>query len=95
MPDQSSKRPGLLDEVDRARFIARRAPEWGEQAAELLWKRQQDLRLLAVAVSLTFIIAVLTAWVLAAIAIVLGGIVSLLLAMRVHRLRKMAVDLRG
>ncbi len=90
---EPSKRLGLLDEIDRTRFIARRVPQWGEQAAGLLWKRQQDLRLVAVVVSVTLIIAVLSAsGLVIGITIASGGVVSLLLALRIHSLRKRTQD---
>ena len=93
--DDAPKRAGLLDEIDRTRFVTRRTPEWGEQAAALLWKRQQDLRMLIVVVSLTFIVAILTnSGVAMAAAIACGSAISLLLAVRVHTLQKKALRLR-
>jgi hypothetical protein len=89
--DDSPKRPGLLDELDRGRWVARRTPEWGEQAAGLLWRRLQDLRLLAVVVSLTFIVAVLsTSHMVFGFILAIGGVVSVFLLLRVRKLHKMA-----
>lgn len=82
-PDvRSSPRPTLIDELDKGRFVAGQAPKWGDKAAALMWKRQQDRRLLAVLVSLVFLVAVLSnmhkplAWALLFIGVSIGLLVA-------------------
>jgi hypothetical protein len=91
-PDNAPKRPGLLDDLDRGRWVARRTPEWGEQAAGLLWRRHQDLRLLAIVTSLTFIVAVLntTNHMVFGLTLAVGGVVSVILLLRVRKLHLVA-----
>lgn len=50
-------RPGLLDELDKRRFVARQNPKWGKSATEYMWKRNQNRRLFAVVAGGTLIVA--------------------------------------
>lgn len=56
-----------------------------------MWRRHQDLRLLAVVVSLTFIVAVLTTnHMIFGLTLAFGGLLSVILLLRVRKLHKMA-----
>jgi hypothetical protein len=78
----SSSKPTLIDELDKSRFVAARAPKWGSEAASYMWKRQQDRRLLAVLASLVFLLAVLAnirqplTWVLLCIGVTIAIVVA-------------------
>jgi disulfide bond formation protein DsbB len=82
-PDvRSLPRPTLIDELDKSHFVAGQAAKWGDKAAALMWKRQQDRRLLAVLVSLVFLVAVLSnihkplTWVLLFVGVSIGLLVA-------------------
>jgi hypothetical protein len=54
---QGSRRPTLLDQIDFRRFIAARASKWGDEAAKLMWKREQDGRFVIVLVCIAILVA--------------------------------------
>ena len=50
-------RPGLLDELDKRRFVRGRIRNRGKSATEYMWKRNQNRRLFAVVAGGTLIVA--------------------------------------
>jgi hypothetical protein len=86
--DLVATRPSILDEIDKRRFVSRTASKWGDGAGELMWKRNQDRRLSAVLVALTYLVAVATD--LPRFLIVVGIVLSVVVAARSFMLsRKM------
>jgi len=53
------KAAGIFDSMDQGRFVALVAPKWGEDAASLLWKRNQIRVLVAITMSLLLITVML------------------------------------